>query len=44
MYNQVRIMEDELPIDTDVLCIDGTKYEANAKQEHIHMEKKYCQT
>ena len=25
-------MEDELPIDTDVLCIDGTKYEANASK------------
>ncbi len=31
-YEMNRIMEDELPIDTDVLCIDGTKYEANANK------------
>lgn len=31
-YEMNRIMDDELPIDTDVLCIDGTKYEANANK------------
>ena len=31
-FMQAGIMEDELPIDTDVLCIDGTKYEANANK------------
>ncbi|UWO52867.1 transposase [Catenibacterium mitsuokai] len=31
-YEMNRIMEDELPIDTDILCIDGTKYEANANK------------
>ena len=39
-YEMNRIMEDELPIDTDVLCIDGTKYEANAnKNTFIWREK-----
>ena len=31
-YEMNRIMAEELPINTDVLCIDGTKYEANANK------------
>ncbi len=38
-YEMNRIMDDELPIDTDVLCIDGTKYEANANKNTFYGEK-----
>ncbi|MFR6593097.1 transposase [Catenibacterium sp.] len=43
-YEMNRIMEDELPIDTDVLCIDGTKYEANANKNTFIWRKEHCQT